>query len=170
MSGVAAGLNSCQTGGSAAAVYEHIGQRFSFRRICRRLHSACQNHIAVDDLDPDVRVFDIAREIGLQPGYIAINLQVQIGDLFAILAENENIRIADILAKQVNAACRARDCVSDIRIGDQNVISVGRKLKHHRLVEAKRDFLRPRAALCQLDNISIVVGMSRGQANRGGRQ
>ena len=72
---------------------------------------------------------------------IAFDGQVQADNLFAIRTEDEDVRLADRLAEQIDAPRGAGHRIDDRRVGDKNVVGIARQVDDHRFVEAELDAL-----------------------------
>ena len=80
-------------------------------------------------------------QIVLEAGDVALDGEIEADDLLAVRAEDEDVGLADALAEQIDAACRARDRIGDGRVGDQYVVGIGRQIDDDRFVEAELDAL-----------------------------
>ena len=80
-------------------------------------------------------------EVFLEAGDVALDGEIEADDLLAVRAEDEDVGLADRLAEQVDAPRRARHRIGDGRVGDQDVVGVGRQVDDDRLVEAELDAL-----------------------------
>ena len=80
-------------------------------------------------------------QVVLQAGNIALNGDVETGDLLAIRPEDEDVRFAHLLAEEVDAPRRARDRIRHGGVGDENVVSVLWQVDHQRLVQSELDTL-----------------------------
>ena len=76
-------------------------------------------------------------EIDFEAGNIALDLDVEIDDLLPAGAENKNIRLADLLAEQVDAPRGAGDGIGHGRIGDENIMRILRQIDDNSLVQPK---------------------------------
>ncbi len=76
-------------------------------------------------------------QIGFEAGDVALDFDIEADDLLAIASEDEDVRLADLLAEQIDAARRAGHGVGHRRIGDENIMRVLRQIDDERLVEAE---------------------------------
>ena len=79
------------------------------------------------------------RSISRQGRGIALDLEIEEGDLVAGAIEDDDVRLADGDAGDVDAAGGADDRVGDLRVGHQDVAGVARQVDDDRLVEADLD-------------------------------
>ena len=87
----------------------------------------------------DVGIGDQAMQHLRQAGGVALDLEVEEGDLAAGAIEDDDVRLADGDAGDVDAAGGADDRVGDRRVGHQDVAGVARQVDDDRLVEADLD-------------------------------
>src|SRR5690606_14757806 len=87
------------------------------------------------------RAWNEPLQVLLQAGNVALDVEIETDDLFAIRTEHEDVGLADRLAEQVDAPGGARHGVGDGGVCDQYVVGVGWQVHDHRLVEAELDAL-----------------------------
>ena len=73
---------------------------------------------------------------------VAGHRDVEAGDLPALGVEEIDVGLADGSADHIGAPHRANDGVSDLGIGDEDVLDVARQIDHDRLAEAEREEAR----------------------------
>ncbi len=162
------------TGCCFATGNEKAGKLAGLRRILRGLHGSGQHHIVVDEFDANIGTRDKALQLGRKPAHVPLDLDIDRCDLLAILSEDEDIGLSDLLAEKIDAPRRARHSIGYRRIGDENVIGVLREIEDNRFVEAELDCLRTLLA-ANLDDACrrhcIHVGQRQGNGcKRAGQQ
>ena len=60
-------------------------------------------------------------------------------DLLALGIEKHDVGLPDRRADDIGAMCRADDSVGNLRIGDQHILHVARKIDDHGFADAERD-------------------------------
>src|SRR5690606_10356341 len=93
-------------------------------RVQRARYRTRQNHVAVDRIDGDRVVRQDAVEHRLEREQIALDLDFEIEDLAAVLVEEEDVRLTDLPADQVDGA-----------LGTENVRRFRRQVNSQRLVQ-----------------------------------
>src|SRR5690606_8808489 len=124
-----------------AAGHEGVGEIDRPLGIQGRFDGSRQHDVVVDQFDADIRAWNEPLQVLLQAGNVALDVEIETDDLFAIRAEYEDVGLADRLAEQVDAPGGARHGVGDGGVCDQYVVGVGWQVHDHRLVEAELDAL-----------------------------
>src|SRR5262249_22156186 len=70
---------------------------------------------------------------------VALDRNVEAGDLLAFGIEEENIGLPDGNANHVNAARRPDHGIGDLRVGYQHILDVGRQIDRNRFADPERD-------------------------------
>src|SRR5690606_29927618 len=123
-------------------VQHPIGLAGELRRDIRRLlrvqrarYRTRQNHVAVDRIDGDRVVRQDAVEHRLEREQIALDLDFEIEDLAAVLVEEEDVRLTDLPADQVDGALGTDDGLDNCGARNENVTRFLRQVHDQRLVQ-----------------------------------
>ena len=71
------------------------------------------------------------RRFACEAGDVALDLEIEADDLLAVGAEDEDVRLADRLAEEIDAARRAGHGIGHLRVGDENIMRIGRQIDDH---------------------------------------